>query len=99
MTDNKNIVSFEKPTTAPARREAGPLSVDPEEIHRSFPMRWQAYIRANFQNVGAVERAFGVSERAARKWWNGETGANGGHVAVAVQRDPETAPQMLFAAE
>ena len=72
---------------------------DPHRVHREFPDRWQAYIRANYRNLNHVQQVFGVSERTARKWWKGETGANGGHVAIAVNEHPVAAPRMLFAAE
>lgn len=72
---------------------------DPHSVHREFPDRWQAYIRANFRDLNHVQQVFGVSERTARKWWKGETGANGGHVAIAVNEHPVAAPRMLFAAE
>jgi len=41
--------------------------------------------------------AFPNARRA--KWWGGETGANGGYVAIAVNEHPVAAPRMLFAAE
>lgn len=72
---------------------------DPYKLHRGFPERWARYIRANFRNVTHVCQVFNVCERTARKWWTGESGAVGGHVAIAVNEHPETAPQMLFAAE
>lgn len=72
---------------------------DPHQVHRDFPARWQAYIRASFRNIAHVTQVFEVSERTARKWWAGETGAVGGHVAIAINEHPETAPAMLFAAE
>ena len=81
-----------------ARADSVP-AYDPHRIHRDFPMRWQRYIRANFRGLGHVQQVFNVSERTARKWWNGETGANGGHVAIAVAEHPVQAPRMLFAAE
>lgn len=72
---------------------------DPHRVHREFPDRWQGYIRANYRDLRHVMHIFGVSERTARKWWRGETGANGGHVAIAVNEHPVAAPRMLFAAE
>ncbi len=72
---------------------------DPHRIHREFPDRWRVYIRSNYQNLAHIQQVFGVSERTARKWWKGETGANGGHVAIAVNEHPVAAPRMLFAAE
>jgi hypothetical protein len=72
---------------------------DPHQVQRAFPARWQGYIRANFRNLGHVQQVFGVSERAARKWWNGEGGVNGSYVAIAKKEHPIQAEQMLFAAE
>jgi hypothetical protein len=72
---------------------------DPHQVHSTFPAKWQAYIRAQYRSLEAIQRDFGVSERTARKWWNGDTGANGGHVAVACILHPKSAPPMLFAAE
>lgn len=72
---------------------------DPHEVQRQFPVRWKAYIRALYVNIDHVQRVFPVSERTARKWWNGETGANGSNVAIAVLEHPVAAPRLLFAAE
>lgn len=80
-------------------RGDGVATFNPRRVHEEFPDRWQAYIRANFLNLNHVQQVFGVSERTARKWWKGETGANGGHVAIAVAEHPIAAPRMLFAAE
>lgn len=72
---------------------------DPHKVHREFPERWRAYVRAHYRDYRHVMQVFPVSERTARKWWDGETGANGGNVAVAILTHPTTAPAMLFAAE
>jgi len=72
---------------------------NPHDVHKSFPARWCVYIKANFRNLLHVQQVFAVSERTARKWWNGEGGANGGYVAIAVREHPVAATQMLFAAE
>ena len=79
-------------------RESTPI-FNPRRVHEEFPDRWKAYIRVNYRNLSHVQQVFGVSERTARKWWKGETGANGGHVAIAVNEHPVAAPRMLFAAE
>ncbi|AVO37371.2 hypothetical protein [Pukyongiella litopenaei] len=79
---------------------SGPKSrFDPYKVAREFPLRWQAYIRASYRSVGHVVQVFQVTEKTARNWWNGVTGANGAHVAIAVNEHPEQAPLMLFAAE
>ncbi|MFB9149552.1 hypothetical protein [Roseovarius ramblicola] len=72
---------------------------DPHKVHRQFPERWQRYIRSQYRSLAHVCQVFDVSEKTARNWWNGTTGAVGGHVAVAVQEHPVEAPRMLFAAE
>lgn len=72
---------------------------EPRRVHEQFPDRWQTYIRSNYRDLNHVQQVFAVSERTARKWWKGETGANGGHVAIAVNEHPVAAPRMLFAAE
>jgi len=82
-----------------ARSMVAKRPYDPHRVHRDFPARWQAYIRASFRNISHVTQVFEVSERTARKWWAGETGAVGGHVAIAVNEHPDIAPTMLFAAE
>lgn len=75
-------------------------ALDPYTEHCEFPDRWRAYLIAHFgTRPDVVADAFGVTERAARKWLAGETGCKGGAVCIAVQLHPETAPQMLWAAE
>ena len=82
--------------SAPGGRHAG---MDPHRIHREFPARWRAYILAHYSSLEEITKAFQVSEKTARNWWTGATGANGGHVAIAVQEHPEEAIHILFAAE
>ncbi len=99
-------VSGQKSGASPAVAHADILAsggsapvFNPRRVHEEFPDRWKAYIRVNYRNLSHVQQVFGVSERTARKWWKGETGANGGHVAIAVNEHPVAAPRMLFAAE
>lgn len=87
------------PHTAHAELLSRGRPYDPHKVHREFPERWQAYIRASYRNIGHVCQVFQVSERTARKWWAGETGAVGGHVAIAINEHPQDAPRMLFAPE
>jgi len=68
---------------------------DPFRVQKAMPARWQAFIRANFRDPHAVQVAFGVSERAARKWWRGEGGVNGAFVVHALQQWPEAVRQWL----
>ena len=72
---------------------------DPYEIAKAFPVRWASYIRANYRSVLHVQQVFQVSERTAYRWWKGDGGAHGSHVAIAMAEHPQTAPMMLFAAE
>lgn len=70
--------------------------LEPYRVHAEFPERWRAYIRACFRDYREVCQAFGVCERTARKWWLGESGVNGGYVAVAMRTHPREAAAMLF---
>ncbi|MFT5614684.1 MAG: hypothetical protein ACI8Q6_001966 [Granulosicoccus sp.] len=90
------VGQLHSPLPAPLPNRA---PMDPEKIHREFPTRWQAYIREHYRNLREIQLTFGVCERTARKWWDGETGCVGGYVAVAVNEHPLDAPRMLFAAE
>ena len=96
-----NGASAADPVTIGAGQANGPSSspqrsYDPYEVHREFPSRWQAYIQANFRNIGHVTSVFNVSERTARNWWKGDFGAVGGHVAIAIREHGQIAYQMLF---
>lgn len=94
VSGQKSVNSVTQNSVQRARR-----GYDPHSVHRDFPARWQRYIRSNFHSLSQVQDVFAVSERTARKWWNGENGANGGHVAIAVAEHPVKAPIILFAAE
>jgi len=88
--------------TVGAGQATGPSSAaaqryDPYQVHREFPARWQAYIQANYRNIGHVTSVFNVSEKTARNWWKGDFGAVGGHVAIAVREHGQVACDMLFA--
>lgn len=74
-------------------------AVDPHRIRRDYPERWSAYIRDNFRNLNHVCQTFDVSERTARKWWDGETGGHGPQVGIAWRTHGEAVLQKLFAAE
>jgi hypothetical protein len=63
----------------------------------AFPDKWMGYLRANFDDAVHVARTFRVSERAARKWWDGVGAARGDKVLIAMRIHPE-ASQMLLAA-
>ena len=64
--------------TVEGSQTSGPSSgaragYDAYQVHRDFPARWQAYIVANYRNIGHVTNVFGVSERTARNWWKGSS--------------------------
>lgn len=73
------------------------VPLEPYRILRDFPDQWQAYLRAHFASIADAALAFGVSERAARRWWDG-AGPRGAFVAIALQLHPESAPAYLLAA-
>lgn len=69
---------------APVPRAAVPF--DPWRFRAAFPDRWQAFLRAHYRSPEHVAVAFGVTERAARGWWEGTGGPQGDKVVVAVMR-------------
>lgn len=74
-------------------------ALDPHREAREFPDRWQRYIRAHFRDYASIQSAFGVCERTARKWFDGETGARGAHVAMALRQHGREAWDMLVGDE
>jgi len=74
-------------------------AVDPYRMACDFPERWGRYIRGHYRGLREVCQVFDVSERTARTWWDGASGARGHQVAIAWNRDPEDVTQTLFAAE
>lgn len=73
-------------------------AVDPHKTHKDFPALWSAFVRGNFRDLRQVSMTFGVSERTARAWWNGETGVNGAHIATAFRVLPAETLKLLSAA-
>ncbi|MGB1389260.1 MAG: hypothetical protein ACPG61_10275 [Paracoccaceae bacterium] len=71
------------------------VQLDAYRITRDFPDQWNAYLRAHFDAVGDVALAFGVTDRAARRWWDG-AGCRGPFVAIALRLHPDTAPAYLL---
>tara|TARA_R110002020_G_scaffold474099_3_gene704523 strand:- start:176 stop:502 length:327 start_codon:yes stop_codon:yes gene_type:complete len=87
------------PRAAPLSPE--PLSgqvvqLEPYRVLRDFGGQWQAYLRAHFASINDAALAFGVTERAARRWWDG-AGPRGAFVAIALRMHPETAAAYLLA--
>lgn len=81
--------------SSPAIRPA-PRPFDPWETAHEFPDRWRAYLHAHFRNHMVVSKMFNVSERAARKWWDGDGACRGDKVAMAIAMHPADAAEMLF---
>jgi hypothetical protein len=82
-------------------RKSGPGAAarfDPEAFAVAFPAKWQAFLRGHFRNPVHVAHVFGVTDRAARKWWDGDGGPGGAKVAQAQAMYPAET-RMLFAAE
>jgi hypothetical protein len=72
------------------------VRLEPYRVLRDFSEQWQAYLRAHFSSIADVALAFGVSERAARRWWDG-AGPRGAFVAIALRLHPASAPAFLLA--
>lgn len=70
-------------------------TLDPYAMQRAFPERWQTYLHENFRDIGHVCRAFNVTDKAARRWWNGEGGANGAYTMIAMALHPVQARRVL----
>lgn len=70
--------------------------VDPLTVAKEFPRLWMAFLHANFANPVHVAHVFGVTEKAATKWWQGIGGPNGARVALAAQLLPAATVYYLF---
>jgi hypothetical protein len=70
--------------------------VDPLAVAAAFPDRWMGFLRANFTGPVHVAHTFGVTEKAAQKWWTGIGAPHGSKVAVAAQLLPEAVIVHLF---
>ncbi|XAI95590.1 hypothetical protein [Nostoc phage Nsp-JY21] len=54
------------------------------KFQTDFAERWMQFLRAQFSGPVAVAYHFGVTERAAAKWWDGIGGPRGDKVALAL---------------
>lgn len=68
---------------------------DPFEVQRKFPDRWMAFLHAHFSGPAQVGFTFGVTEKAAEKWWHGVGGPQGAKVALAYSEYPVAARAYL----
>ena len=90
--------------TTPVSRQIPRVSVgkSPEVLHVQFPdahaaraafqHRWTAFLHENWQNHVQVAAMVGVSEKAARAWWIGETCPQGWAVSFANEKLGLTIP-------
>lgn len=61
---------------------------DPHAYRRAFPDRWMAFLRAHHRDTTEVAFFYGVTDRAARDWWEGVTMPKGAVVAMAAASEP-----------
>jgi hypothetical protein len=66
-------------------RPPAPRPFDPWRFRAQFPDLWSAFLRARYRRPEEVAVAFAVSEKAARLWWDGASGAQGDKVVVALR--------------
>lgn len=62
---------------------------DATTFRQFFAIRWQAFIRDNFDSPEHAAMVFGVDGSTARKWWEGSHAPSGFAVALAYERFPE----------
>jgi len=90
--------------SAAPRKSSGPFlrlatldgrRIDPHVLRREFPDRWAAFLHATMRDATEVAFFYGVTDRAARDWWNGITAARGSSVVLASRAFPEVFDQMF----
>ena len=64
------------------------LPCDPHRFRALFPALWSKFLRAHFRDEMHAAYSLGVTERSARDWWVGRTGANGSAALYAVAAVP-----------
>lgn len=86
---------------ATARSFGGSSGVrfDPHAFRRAFPDRWSAFLRAHHRDATEVAFFYGVTDRAARDWWEGVSGPKGAVVALAAAAEPEGFERYLLGYE
>jgi hypothetical protein len=68
-----------------------PLSgrrVDPHAVRRTCPALWSQFLRAHHRDAAEVAYFYGVTDRAARDWWEGVSGPRGSVMMVAAILHP-----------
>lgn len=84
--------------SGPCRVTVQGKAFDLVQFYADFPDRWMEFLRAHFPSPIAVAFHFGVSERAAEKWWHGIGGPRGDKVLVALRTVPGAEEDLLRAA-
>lgn len=82
-------------------QRAGQLFAQPFDLHHYrivFPDRWMEFLHAHFRDHVHVAFVFGVSERAARKWWEGVGAPRAEFALAACKHIPGAADFLLEAA-
>jgi hypothetical protein len=82
-------------------KSAGQLFAQPFDLHHYrvvFPDRWMAFLHAHFRDHVHVAFVFGVSERAARKWWEGLGAPRAEFALAACKHIPGAAEYLMEAA-
>lgn len=69
---------------------------DPHAYRRAFPDRWMQFLHAHHRDATEVAFFYGVTERAARDWWEGVSGPRGSAVAIAAGTHPEGFSQIVL---
>ena len=83
-----------------AQQPTGQSFGQPFDLHRYrvvFPDRWMEFLHGHFRDPVHVAFMFGVSERAARKWWEG-VGAPRAEFALAACKHIPGAAEFLMEA-
>lgn len=93
-----NVIPFPGRLSSGKRADLGSgQGFDLLRYYADFPDRWMAFLRANFPGPVAVAYHFGVTERAAAKWWDGIGGPRGDKLAVALMTIPGAGEALLCA--
>lgn len=81
-----------------ALHPARPLSpvTDPLRFAAVNPDLWMQFLHATCRNIGEAAVKYGVTERAARKWWEGDGACRLDKVQIAMRVDRRAALDMLF---
>lgn len=60
--------------------KSGGCPVDLDARLRMFPDLWPQFLRAHFRSATEVAVFFDITERAARKWWEGDATPRGAQI-------------------